>query len=224
MKFMSVDSKLFKGLNKVLDIMYLNLLWILFSIPIITIGASTTAAYQVGMKMVRDEEGYIGRGFWKAFKENFKQSTIVWIIMFVLGDALYINYQIINKLDNPSIVMVIVTVIATFLYVVVFLAMFPLLARYENTLKQTFINSYMITVRHLGHTVAMLALLAVFALLFMFSYFTLFFGIIMGPGLLIYIASSCYIKLFQKVEGAKDVAAQAAKELEEERRLKEQQN
>ena len=101
MKFMSVDSKLFKGLNKVLDIMYLNLLWILFSIPIITIGASTTAAYQVGMKMVRDEEGYIGRGFWKAFKENFKQSTIVWIIMFVLGDALYINYQIINKLDNP---------------------------------------------------------------------------------------------------------------------------
>ncbi|MDO5519691.1 MAG: DUF624 domain-containing protein [bacterium] len=217
MKFFSVDGKLFTGFNKILDIMYLNILWILFSLPIITIGASTTAAFQLAMKMVNDEEGYIGRGFVKAFKENFKQSTIVWIIMMVLGEILYINYQLIGNLKNPPIILYVVTVIATFLYVIVFIAVFPLIARYENTIKQTLINSYMITVRHLGHTVGMLLLLGIFGFFYIISNITLIFGSFIIPGLLIYIASSCYLKIFQKVEGAREATIQAKKELEEEK-------
>ena len=80
MKFFSVDSPVYKFLSKFLDVVKLNFFWILFSIPVITVGASTVAAMSVGLKMVDDEEGYIGKNFLKAFKENWKQGTILWII------------------------------------------------------------------------------------------------------------------------------------------------
>ena len=87
-KLFSTDGKLFRGLEKVVNVVYLNILWILFSIPIVTIGASTTAMFSVMMKMARDREGYIFKSFWKAFKENFKQSTVIWIIIIVVGTFL----------------------------------------------------------------------------------------------------------------------------------------
>lgn len=72
MKFFSVDSPLYRFLSKLLDVIRLNFLWILFSIPLVTIGASTVAALSVALKMADDEEGYIGRSFLKAFRENWK--------------------------------------------------------------------------------------------------------------------------------------------------------
>lgn len=63
MKFFSVDSPLYRFLSKLLDVIRLNFLWILFSIPLVTIGASTVAALSVALKMADDEEGYIGRSF-----------------------------------------------------------------------------------------------------------------------------------------------------------------
>ena len=71
MKLFSVDSPVYKFLSKFLDVVKLNFLWIIFSIPIVTVGASTVAAMSVGLKMVDDEEGYIGKTFLKAFKGVF---------------------------------------------------------------------------------------------------------------------------------------------------------
>ena len=59
MKFFSVDSPLYRFLSRVLDILKLNFLWILGSLPVFTIGASTTAAMSVALKLADDEEGYI---------------------------------------------------------------------------------------------------------------------------------------------------------------------
>ena len=73
-----LDSPLMNFLGRVCDIMILNVLLIVFSIPIFTAGAAITAAYSVSYKMVKNEESYIIKGFWKAFKENFKQSTVIW--------------------------------------------------------------------------------------------------------------------------------------------------
>ena len=77
----NMDSPIMRFLSRVCDIMILNILCIVFCIPIITAGASVTAMYTVTLKMVRGEESYIFKGFLKAFKENFKQSTIIWLMM-----------------------------------------------------------------------------------------------------------------------------------------------
>ena len=71
-----LDSPLMNFLNKLCDIMILNILVLVFSLPIFTIGAAVTAGYYMSFKMVKNEENYIVKGFWKAFKENFRQSTV----------------------------------------------------------------------------------------------------------------------------------------------------
>ena len=73
MKFFSTDSPLYRFLTRLWDMIKLNFLWLVFSLPVVTMGAATVAAYSVTLKMVDEREGYVGRQFIKAFKENWKQ-------------------------------------------------------------------------------------------------------------------------------------------------------
>ena len=82
------DNKFFAFMGKVADLMILNLLCIVCCLPIVTAGASITALYYVTLKIARNEETYIARGFFHSFKENFKQATIIHLIMIVLGALL----------------------------------------------------------------------------------------------------------------------------------------
>ena len=108
MKFFSVDSPLYRFLNKLLDVLKLNFMWLLFSLPIVTIGASTVAAMYVALKMTDDEEGYIGKQFVKAFKENWKQGTVLWLITIVAVYAIYLDFQLFEVVeDNPIIFLIV---------------------------------------------------------------------------------------------------------------------
>ena len=79
------DNPVWRFMGKFCDILLLNILWTLCSVPIVTIGASTTAVYYVTLKLVRDEEGPTVRSFFRSFKENFKQATVIWLILLVAG-------------------------------------------------------------------------------------------------------------------------------------------
>ena len=81
----SIDGKLFKGLTKAGDFLILGFLMVVFSLPVITIGASVTAAFYVALKLVRDEEGYVFKGFIKSFKENFRQGFLIELIVGLLS-------------------------------------------------------------------------------------------------------------------------------------------
>lgn len=72
------DNLFSEVMTKIFDILLLNILWLICCIPVITFGASTTALYYVMMKLVRDEENGIVRGFFKAFKENFRHWSSCW--------------------------------------------------------------------------------------------------------------------------------------------------
>ena len=80
-RFFSMDNKFFTFMNKVADLCILNIICLVCCIPIVTAGASITAMYYVTLKMVRNEEAYIVRSFFKSFKDNFKQATIINLIM-----------------------------------------------------------------------------------------------------------------------------------------------
>lgn len=91
------DNKVFEFINRVVDTMFAALLWVLFSIPVITIGASTTAFYETVHKVLRQNKGYIFRTFWNTFKNNFKRSTIVWLIQFGLSLFFLLDMQIMKE-------------------------------------------------------------------------------------------------------------------------------
>ena len=88
------DSSFSKIMNKIADWFILNILWIFCSIPIVTIGATTTALYSVNLKIINNEEGNLIKTFFKSFKENFKKSTIICYIFlftyFFISHSIYI--------------------------------------------------------------------------------------------------------------------------------------
>lgn len=200
MKFFSVDSPLYRFLSRLLDVLKLNFLWILFSIPIITAGASTVAAMSVALKMVDDEEGYIGRSFLKAFKQNWKQGTGLWLITIVAVYAVYLDFQLFEAVEGNPVPFLIVGMLSAALAVFALLYSYPLLARYENTLFKTIQNSIDISRKYFGRTMALVLIVVFEVLLFQFNTTLLFFGFILGPGFVIFTIAAFSKRIFQVIE------------------------
>lgn len=200
MKFFSVDSPLYRFLMKFMDVLKLNFMWLLFSLPVITIGASTVAAMSVALKMVDDEEGYIGRSFIKAFKENWKQGIVLGIITLIGVYAVYLDFQFFNAIEGNPIIFLFIGIISAYLIFTGLIYAYPLVARYENTLINTIKNSLDISRRYFGRTLFLAVLLAFEYVIFNFNTTMLFFGIIIGPAFAIFTIAAISKRIFQKIE------------------------
>ena len=137
---------------------YLNILWLVCCLPIFTIGASTTALFYVTLKVVKNEENSLTKAFFHSFKENFRQSTIIWLILLVVGIVLgfdgYIFYHMHfeNAFWTVATAVFLVGVVA---YAIILMYIFPLLARFDNTIRAMFKNSIMLGMRFLLCTAVM---------------------------------------------------------------------
>lgn len=156
------DNPVWRFIGKFFDIMVLNILWFICSIPIVTIGASTTAVYYVTMKLVRDEDSGTVKSFFKSFKENFRQSTLIWLILLVVGFILGFDiYYFVEIYTDPSrfrTAMVALFGGMTIIYAAISMYIFPLQARFHNPVKRTFINAFFMSIRHLLQTIGMIAI------------------------------------------------------------------
>jgi len=175
-------------------------MWLLFSIPVITIGASTVAAMSVSLKMADDEEGYIGRSFLKAFKENWKQGTVLWIITVIASYAIYLDFQLFNAVEGNPIMFLIIGILSCFVVVLSLLYAYPLVARYENTLIKTIQNSFEISRRYFGRTLLLIFVVIFEFLIFQFNNTMLFFGFLIGPAFIIFTIASFSKRIFQDIE------------------------
>ena len=81
---LSAENPFFKGVNKIFAFIQLSALWVVFSLPIFTMGAATTALYYSTNKFLRHNRDYVWSAFWTSFKRNFKQSTLIWIVFIVI--------------------------------------------------------------------------------------------------------------------------------------------
>jgi len=152
------DNPVMQFITKITTSVYLNILWFLCCIPIITAGASTTALFYVTLKLAKNEEGNITKAFFHSFKENFKQATKIWLILLGLGIILGLDGYIFYHMCFSNIFWTIGTavfIIALVAYAIILMYIFPLLARFDNTSKAMFINSIMIGMRFLFCTVLM---------------------------------------------------------------------
>lgn len=200
MKFFSVESSFYRFLMKFLDVLKLNFMWILFSLPVVTVGASTVAAMSVALKMVDDEEGYIGRSFLKAFKENWKQGTILWVITVIASYAVYLDFQLFEAVPENPVLFLVIGMVSAFVIILALLYSYPLLARYENTLFKTIQNSLDISRKYFGRTLLLIVVVGVEFLVFQFNSTMIFFGIIIGPAFVIFTIASFSKRIFQEIE------------------------
>lgn len=154
------DNPVWRFIGKFWDVLIVNVLWVVCSIPVITIGASTTAMYYVTLRLVRDDDGYTFRSFFKSFKENFKQATIIWLIFLAVGTLLAFDLYYFVRLVSPSTlrtVMITAFLSMAFIWMAMFTYVFPLQARFYNPVKRTIFNSFFMSVRHVFSTIGMVA-------------------------------------------------------------------
>lgn len=156
--FFNYDNPVWRFIGKFFDIMILNLLWVICSIPIVTIGASTTAVYYVTLKLVRDEESSTIKSFFKSFKENFKQSTIIWLILLVAGALIGFDLYFFLQADASTLRTVMIAIFGGFMiiYLSITLFVFPIQAKFYNPVKRTLFNAFFMSIRHFLQTLGML--------------------------------------------------------------------
>ena len=204
-RFFNPDNPVMEFIAKIFDLVILNLIFIFSCVPIITIGASTSALSYVTLKMVRGEDPYIWRNFWKSFRQNFKQGSLVWIFSILIFIFLGMDFYIINS-QNTSLF----AVVRILLWIVcavalsVFLYVFPVISHFVCTTKQALKNALLMTFGHLPYTLMMLALAGL--LLFLCSSSSKLFAMIVvlsgicGFSVVSFVYSIMFDRIFQKYE------------------------
>lgn len=203
MGLFNLDSPLMQFLTKMADLFILNILYLICCIPIVTIGAATTALYTVALKAAKNEESYIVRSFFKAFKSNFKIGTLSWLIVFAIGLILWTDFQILPSMVEPlRQILQVLTLSVSLLYLVSVLYLFPYIARFENTLIGSFKNAFFLAVAHLPYTMLLAAItvLAIMATLYIDFRIIGFLWLIIGFSGLAYVNSIFFRKIFAKFE------------------------
>ena len=197
----NLDNPVWNFMNKVADLVILNFLVVIFSLPVVTVGAAWTAMHFVTIRMARKEERYVIKDFWRSFKQNFKQATAIWLLALVaafvfIGDVL-IYKHIPDRI--PMVLMIVVMVLA-YLVLGTLLYAFPLLSRFYNTVAGTLKNAFLVSIVNIPNTF-LFAFLAVlpFAVLYFVPELTPFV-LLFGFSVPAYIASRSWVKILSKFE------------------------
>lgn len=203
MGFLRYDSPLMRLLSKAADLIWLNILCLLCSLPVFTIGASFTAMQTIFYRLLHNEDVYVTREYFASFARNFKQATLVWLIFLFIYAFLGFDYLFL--IDDSDAFGFFLKTVAAILLVIVFLIslyVFPILSRYENTTKETLKNACIIAISHPFRSIIMLLVFA----------FSIFVEIIMSFKLLpvlfafcisvpFYFCSMVYMPIFDKLDG-----------------------
>ena len=164
-RIFSQDSVFMRGLWWFTDIVLINIYLIITSIPIITVGASVTAAYDAARRS-QESRGNLTRNYFTSFRKNFVQSTAIWVPMAAAGALL--GYSWIS-LQIPLLL--------------------PVQSRFENPVGRTVSNSFIFGISHIITTAAILLIDTACLLLAYVSYMywiqSLFFLMVMGPGMMV---------------------------------------
>lgn len=204
MKLFSYDGPFARTMSRVFDLVMLHVLWVITSLPVFTIGASTTALFSITMKTVKKEEPYILKGYLKEFRSNLKKATILWGIVaavflwliFILRICMKGNAEVFGVLGIVNAALLVIAFLAA-LYV------FPIQAVYENTVGNILKNAVICSLRYLPYTLMMAAVLLV--PIFITGYIQAVFPVMIalwmfaGSSLIAYGESLIFYRVFEKV-------------------------
>lgn len=162
MRIFNQDGFLWKALDIVADVFFLSVLWFICSIPIVTIGASTTALYDCAVRCVRYGEGSTYKRFFNTFKTDLKTSiftTLLWLIL--LGCGLLSATFLKEMRDGTNVKEIIFVAYRVFLVLPLGAAcwVFPLLSRFTYKFGSLNLTALRIAIAYLPRTVVLVLMM-----------------------------------------------------------------
>ena len=201
-RFFDSDNPVMKFLATLVDLAVVNVLTVLFALPLITAGAAFTAMNYVMFHLQKGDETYVTRMFWKSFKSNLKQGIPESLIMIVMAVVTVCDLWILHGMDSRlfTMMMVIITVVAAYVFVL-FVYLFALQARYENTVRGAIANAFRLSIGNLPRTVGMMIIwcLWIVALVFLQDKASLAF-LLFGYSLPGFLCTILYEPVFNRLE------------------------
>lgn len=201
-KIFDLDSPLVRMLNKVADLMLLNILTLICCLPIFTVGASLTACHYVALKIRRNEEGYIAKEFFKSFKMNFKQATLIWMVALVLILVLATDFVIIRTNADVEIgywievLLMVTALLLTFTLCWVF----AMLSKFTNTTKATLKNAFALSLMNFPKTILMIICYIIPIIMAIFFIQAFPFVLMFGISAPVFVSALLYNKNFKMLE------------------------
>ena len=197
--FFSLDSKFMQAMSRVADLIVLNVIYLVTCLPVVTIGAASTAMYTVCFRLGTAREGSLVKDYFRAFRDEFRQATLIWLFLLLFGAACCVN--IFLFLGTGGWMHYLFFLFVLFLVIVLMMAgcAFPLLSQFRNDTKSVIRNALAFSVAYLPRT-ALIVAINVFpwALLLTNLYLFLQVGFLW---IAIYFAAAAYIntRLLKKV-------------------------
>ena len=207
-KLFSYDSPIIQSINKIVDCVILSIIWLIFSIPVITFGASTSALYYTVNKVIRHNRSHVWREFWGSFKANFKQSTIVWLILLVFTYVLGIDCIFLYNMIKAGTIAswILAPFVVTALFVIMWaIYTFAYISRFTNGLKAIMKNSAFFVIRHLLRSILLAVIFVASVALFMF----LPIVIVVLPTVSMFFMTVILESIFEKYMSDEDLEAEA---------------
>lgn len=193
------DNLLFQKINKMIDGFLLNILWLIVSLPLITLGASTTALYYTVNKVIIHDKGHIWKSFWHSFKGNFKQSTIIELLLLLLLSLMsydsYIMYQIFT-IEGKFAGFYLLFIVAIAFIVIWGCYLITYIARFDDATKTILIKSFKIMIANIGWSVLLLLIVIISCIIiYIFP-----IGIFVMPTVYMMITNRILEHIFQKYQ------------------------
>jgi uncharacterized membrane protein YesL len=185
MALLSMDSKFMRFMDQFVDLVLLNLLWLVFSLPLVTVGAATAAASSVILRGLDGEAPSLFRTFWSEFRRNFRRATGLWALEAAALYALWLDGQLVFGAPDPALLVLVVSIVSAVFVFCAFLYAYPLTARYDNTLVRTLQNSVLLSFRYPFRTLLLVLILGLEVGLFFWNTTMFFFALVLGPMVLL---------------------------------------
>ena len=201
-RFFDSENPVMRFLSRLVDLAVLNIVTVIYSLPLVTFGGAMAAMNYVLLHLVRCDETYVIRMFRKSFRDNFRQGVPEGLLVILIAVITAVDMWALHGSDSRllTMMMIIITIAAVFIFVTA-VYMFALQSRYENTVKGTIVNAFRLSVGNLPSTAAMAAAWTAWAFVLVYLHKAaalafLLYGFTL-PG---YICAMMLDRIFEKLE------------------------
>lgn len=213
MNLFSPDSKFMVAMSRLADLIILNFLFLFTSIPLFTIGAASTALYTVIFRMGTDKEDGVIRPYFRAFRQNFKQATVMWLLLLLAGLCTGFDIVLFYRAAGLLHFLFVPFVIVFIVIVLIFSVAFPLLSQFNNSSKQTILNALLLSLGYLPRTILAAFMNAFPFLVFAYSnllfFQTAFMWVFLYFSVVAYFSTLLLRPVFKRIAQPKDQAEEA---------------
>ena len=200
-------------INTLCNFVVLNLVFLISCLPVVTIGTALSSLYYVTLREARGEYGYLVRTYIKEFRKNLKSGTAAFAVLFVIGAVILFNLAFWFNLGGiPAAVITGLMAVGAIVWLFTFTYTFPLIARFNNSTKQTLINAFCLMMSNVKATLALLLIYVMVLFLCVFLVPMKLMMVLFGFAFIAYCQSFVFKKVFEPYEKELEKAEEQKRE------------